>query len=61
MIMVPNAIRLRRPDASLAAPAKTQVVMLQLHNCTRARRRRILGVIVGVTELFLVATGIGGL
>jgi hypothetical protein len=40
-------------------PAKTQVVVLQLHNWARARRRQILAVIVGVAGLILVATGIG--
>jgi hypothetical protein len=41
----------------LATPAKTQAVMLQLHNWVRARRRWILAVLLAVTGVFLVATG----
>ncbi|MGA7466770.1 MAG: hypothetical protein WB967_07175 [Mycobacterium sp.] len=40
----------------LATPAKTQLVILQWHNWARARRRRIIAVIVGVAALFLMAT-----
>lgn len=41
----------------LATPAKTHAVMLQLHDWVRARRRRILAVVVAVVGVMLVATG----
>jgi hypothetical protein len=43
----------------LATPAKTQAVMLQLHNWVRAHGRRILAVIVALAGVMLVATGMG--
>jgi hypothetical protein len=43
----------------VANPAKTQAVMLQLRDWLRARRRRILAVIVAVLGVVLVATGMG--
>jgi hypothetical protein len=45
----------------LATPARTQAVMLQLHDWVRTRRRRIIGVIVGAAGIFFVATGIGNI
>lgn len=43
----------------LATPAKTQAVILQLHTWVRARRRRIFAVILAVTGVLLVGTGMG--
>jgi hypothetical protein len=45
--------------SSLAAPARTQAVMLQLHDWVRTRRRRILAVMLAVAGVILVATGVG--
>ncbi|MEZ0366470.1 GAP family protein [Mycobacterium sp. pUA109] len=42
----------------LATPAKTQTVMLRLHDWVRSRRRRILSVVVAVAGAMLVATGL---
>lgn len=43
----------------LVTPARTQAVILQLCNCVRVRRRRMLAVIVAVAGVLQVATGIG--
>ena len=43
--------------SSLAAPARTQAVMLQVHDWVRTRRRRILAVMLAVAGVMLVATG----
>lgn len=45
--------------SSLAVPAQTQAVMLQLHDWLRTRRRRILAVMLAVAGIMLVATGVG--
>jgi hypothetical protein len=45
--------------SSLAAPARTQAVMLQLHDWVRTRRRRILALMLAVAGVMLVATGVG--
>jgi hypothetical protein len=45
----------------LATPAKTEAVMLQLHDWIRARRRPILACVVAATGVFLVATGVGNI
>ena len=42
----------------LVTPAKTQAVMLQLHNWVGARRRQILAVILAVVGALLVANGV---
>jgi Sap, sulfolipid-1-addressing protein len=47
--------------SSLAAPARTHAIMLQLHDWVRTRRRRIIAVIVGAAGIFFVATGIGNI
>jgi hypothetical protein len=44
--------------SSLAAPARTQVVMLQLHDWMRSRRRGIVATMLGAVGLLLVATGL---
>jgi hypothetical protein len=41
----------------LAAPARTQEIMLQLHNWLQTRRRRIFAVIVAVAGILLMTTG----
>jgi hypothetical protein len=43
----------------VATPAKTQAVMLQLHNWVRTRRRRIFAVSLAVMGVMLMATGVG--
>jgi hypothetical protein len=43
--------------SSLAAPARTHAVMLQVHDWLRTRRRRILAVMLAVAGVMLVATG----
>jgi hypothetical protein len=43
--------------SSLAAPARTQAVMLQVHDWVRTHRRRILAVMLAVAGVMLVATG----
>ena len=45
--------------SSLAAPARTQVVMLQLHDWVRTRRRRIFATMLAAVGVMLVATGVG--
>jgi hypothetical protein len=45
---------------SLAAPARTQTVMLQLHDWMRTRRRRILAAMLAFIGVMLVTTGVGG-
>lgn len=45
----------------LASPAKTQTVMLQLHNWMRGRRHLVFAVIVAVAGIGLLAMGIGSL
>ncbi|HVR00039.1 MAG TPA: GAP family protein [Mycobacterium sp.] len=44
---------------SLAAPARTQTVMLQLHDWMRTRRRRILAAMLAFIGVMLVTTGVG--
>jgi Sap, sulfolipid-1-addressing protein len=43
----------------LAMPTKTQAMMLQLQNWVRARRRRIIEVVLAVGGVVLVAKGMG--
>lgn len=43
----------------LAAAARTEVVMLQVHDWVRARRRRILAVVVAVAGVLLLANSVG--
>ena len=43
----------------LATPAKTQAVMLRLHDWIRARRPPILAVVVGACGVLLLVTGMG--
>jgi hypothetical protein len=43
----------------LAASARTEAVMLHVHNWVRAHRRRVLAVIVGAAGVFLLANSIG--
>lgn len=43
----------------VATPAKAQAIMLQLHNWVRTRRRRIFAVILAVSGVMLLATGVG--
>jgi hypothetical protein len=45
----------------LAMPAKTQAMMLQLHNWVRTRRRRIIEVVLAVGGVVLVAKGLSSL
>jgi hypothetical protein len=45
--------------SSLAAPARTHAVMLQLHDWMRTRRRRILAAMLAMAGVMLVATGVG--
>jgi hypothetical protein len=42
----------------LATPTRTQAVMVQLHDWMRPRRRRIVAVMVAVSGIVLVATGV---
>ena len=42
----------------LATPTRTQAVMVQLHDWMRTRRRRIVAVMVAVSGIVLVATGV---
>jgi hypothetical protein len=42
----------------LVAPAKTEAVVWELHNWLRARSRQIFTIGLGVTGVFLVATGV---
>jgi hypothetical protein len=44
----------------LASPAKTQAVLLRLHDWIRARRQLILAVMVAVCGVLLVVAGTGG-
>jgi hypothetical protein len=43
----------------LATPAKTQAVLLRLHDWIRARRQLILSVMVGVCGVLMVVAGMG--
>jgi hypothetical protein len=43
----------------LATPAKTQAVLLRLHDWIRARRQLILAVMVGVCGVLILAAGMG--
>jgi hypothetical protein len=43
----------------LAAPARTRVVMSYIHDWVKARRRAVLGGIVGVLGVLLMTTGLG--
>jgi Sap, sulfolipid-1-addressing protein len=44
----------------VAAPAKTEAAVLQLHNWVRAHRRRIFATILAVAGVVLVVSGMGG-
>lgn len=44
----------------VAAPAKTEAAMVQLHNWVRAHRRPIFATILAVSGVILVASGMGG-
>ena len=43
----------------LVAPAKTQTVVMRLHDWLRAHRRQIFIVILGVVGVFTLVSGVG--
>ncbi|OBG28525.1 GAP family protein [Mycobacterium sp. 852002-51057_SCH5723018] len=43
----------------LATPAKTQAVLLRLHDWIRARRQAVLAIMVGVCGVLMVVAGVG--
>jgi hypothetical protein len=44
----------------LVSPAKTQAVVMQLHDWLRAHRRPLFAFILGAVGVFMVAKGVGG-